>query len=333
VRVIVDAPARLHLGFLDLNGQCGRRFGSIGVALERPRYVVEARRVERVEARGPTDASTLGDAELLDVLERLDLGRDVASTVALRVLEAIPRHAGFGSGTQRRLAVGLALSRVLGHPLSVRELARRLGRAQRSGVGVAAFEGGGFVVDAGQPMPLGPPRGGAPDHGGELPPVIFRHPLPGDWFFVLVTPEATAGLSGATEERTFLDLRPMDAATVGRICRLTLMGLMPAAVTGDIAGFGAAITEVQRLVGEHFAEYQGGTYASPAGRTVAEFALARGAHGVGQSSWGPTVFALVRGENRARGLATEIRSLLGDDARSVSYVRSRNEGAACRVEP
>ena len=37
MRTIVEAGARLHLGFLDLNGACGRRFGSIGVALERPR--------------------------------------------------------------------------------------------------------------------------------------------------------------------------------------------------------------------------------------------------------------------------------------------------------
>ncbi len=35
VRVI--APARLHLGFLDLNGGLGRLFGSIGLAIDTPR--------------------------------------------------------------------------------------------------------------------------------------------------------------------------------------------------------------------------------------------------------------------------------------------------------
>ena len=42
MRTIVQAGARLHLGFLDLNGACGRRYGSIGVTLERPRCTVEA---------------------------------------------------------------------------------------------------------------------------------------------------------------------------------------------------------------------------------------------------------------------------------------------------
>src|SRR5207302_1710641 len=33
-RIEVHAPARLHLGFLDLEGGLGRRFGSIGLALD-----------------------------------------------------------------------------------------------------------------------------------------------------------------------------------------------------------------------------------------------------------------------------------------------------------
>src|ERR1700680_1975654 len=35
--VTVTAAARLHLGFLDLNGGLGRRFGSIGLAIDAPR--------------------------------------------------------------------------------------------------------------------------------------------------------------------------------------------------------------------------------------------------------------------------------------------------------
>jgi predicted sugar kinase len=33
MRTIVEAGARLHLGFLDLNGARGRRYGSSGVEL------------------------------------------------------------------------------------------------------------------------------------------------------------------------------------------------------------------------------------------------------------------------------------------------------------
>ena len=95
----------------------------------------------------------------------------------------------------------------------------------------------------------------------------------------------------------------MDAEQVGRICRLTLMQVAPATLTGDIGTFGAAITEIQAVVGEYFAPHQGGRFATETGCLATELALARGAHGVGQRSWGPTVFALVRGEPAARALA------------------------------
>ena len=106
----------------------------------------------------------------------------------------------------------------------------------------------------------------------------------------------------------------MDAERVGRICRLTLMQVAPAALTGDIRTFGAAITEIQEAVGEYFAPYQGGRFATETGCEVTELALARGAHGVGQSSWGPTVFALVRGEPAARALADALRGAFGEPA-------------------
>ena len=51
VRVI--APARLHLGFLDLNGSLGRLFGSIGLAIDRPRTELVLKRARAFNGRGP----------------------------------------------------------------------------------------------------------------------------------------------------------------------------------------------------------------------------------------------------------------------------------------
>jgi beta-RFAP synthase len=324
MRVVVRTGARLHLGFIDLNGDCGRRFGSLGVAIDRPRVVVEARPATAADARGEAPVETRA------LLAELGRDRSAPEVVTVRALETIPPHAGLGSGTQLRLAVGLAASRVLGQPLSVRELASLAGRGRRSGIGIALFEHGGFAVDAGQPTdPRAAPGTETPADG--LPPVIFRHPVPGDWRFVLAIPRGARGLSGAPEERVFRTLPPMSGEAVGRICRLTLMRLAPAVMTDDVQGFGEAITEIQLLVGEHFAPYQGGVYASPAGKRAAELALKRGAAGVGQSSWGPTVFALVRGEPAAASLADELGALLGDDA-VVSCAVARNRGATCEVE-
>jgi beta-ribofuranosylaminobenzene 5'-phosphate synthase len=325
--VIVEAPARLHLGFIDLNGGCGRRFGSIGVAVERPRYLVEARRApgNAVEGEAAADVSRIIDGLADEV--------PLPSGIAVRVLERIPRHQGLGSGTQRDLAVGCAVSRLAGRPLSGSELARRLGRGRRSGVGVAAFERGGLVVDAGVAHGAGRPRppGNGPLDG--LPPVIFQHALPQDWEFVLASPAGAEGLHGPREEAVFERLPTTSEAMAGRISRLVLMKVLPAALTDDIVGFGEAITEIQALMGQQFAAYQGGPYATEHGRAIAEFALAQGAAGVGQSSWGPTVFALVRGTDAARELIAAIQSFVGDAPVAVWPTRPSPRGATVREEP
>src|SRR5262245_6077210 len=324
MRTIIQTGARLHLGFLDLNGACGRRFGSIGVALEQPRCTVAA---------GPAPAGADAPSEpVRAILERL--GPHLATrSLVVEVIEAIPPHTGFGAGTQLALAIALAVSRASGHTTSIRDLARRVGRGQRSGIGIAAFESGGLVIDAGHPTePDGDATGAAPD-GPESPPVIFRHPLPDAWHFVLATPRAAPGLSGPLEQRAFDDLPPMDAARVGRICRLTLMQVAPAVLGGHIRTFGAAITEIQELVGEYFAARQGGRFASQIGCEVTELALARGAHGVGQSSWGPTVFALVESDARAHALADAVRARFGDRLASLGVSRTRNHGVSGREVP
>ncbi len=61
--------------------------------------------------------------------------------------------------------------------------------------------------------------------------------------------------------------------------------------------------------------------------------MARGAHGAGQSSWGPTVFALARGEPEAHALADSIRDAFGDRLAWVAASRARNHGASCRSVP
>lgn len=322
-RVTVEAPARLHLGFIDLNGGCGRLFGSIGVAIERPRHMVEVHRATRNEPGGECGA------ELSRVVEKLGDDVRVPGPVALRVLERIPRHQGLGSGTQWDLALGCALSRLSGRALAAQEIASRLGRGRRSGIGVAAFERGGLVVDGGirEPKDRAHARADAP------PPVLFQHPLPEEWEFVLASPMGEEGLHGSREEAVFQDLEPMSDVVAGRISRLVLMKALPAALTDDLEEFGEAITEIQILMGEQFAAHQAGPYSSQCGQAIAEFARREGAAGVGQSSWGPTVFALVRGAETAQDLIAAIRRFVGDRPVALWHTRASSRGAVVHAEP
>lgn len=325
MKIVVETPARLHLGFIDLNGECGRIFGSIGVALDRPRYVLEAISGEGIQPDGTSDG-----AEALETLRDVRSRLGVEGGVIIREIESVPRHMGFGSGTQRRLAAAFAISRLAGKPVPVPDLARLVGRGRRSGVGIAVFQQGGLVVDAGR-------RTGSDGRPAQddldIPPVIFQHPVPQDWIFVIVTPSGTQGLCGPREEEIFRHLPPMGQEAVGRISRLTLMRVIPGVMTEDIHGFGEGIGEIQTLMGQYFAPYQGGIWATRTGKEVAAKALERGAFAVGQSSWGPAVFALVRGEETARTLAQDIRDIAGTAALAVFYTRVNNRGMTWRSEP
>src|SRR6185369_13930596 len=67
-RVTVTAPARLHLGFLDLEGGLGRRFGSLGLTLEGVVTRVGAARAAgaRDIARGAADRAGAARGRVLD---------------------------------------------------------------------------------------------------------------------------------------------------------------------------------------------------------------------------------------------------------------------------
>ncbi len=57
--VEVFAPARLHLGFLDLNGGLGRRFGGLGVAIEDLGTRLTVSPAATAAANGPSAARAL----------------------------------------------------------------------------------------------------------------------------------------------------------------------------------------------------------------------------------------------------------------------------------
>ena len=42
--ISITAPARLHLGFMDLNGSLGRKFGSVGLTIDSIETSITARK-------------------------------------------------------------------------------------------------------------------------------------------------------------------------------------------------------------------------------------------------------------------------------------------------
>ncbi len=313
VRVV--AHARLHFGQLDLNGGLGRQFGSIGLAIERPRVVLEASPAAGFSAEGP-------DGERVEqAAARFYQTTGGSPAARIRVLESIPAHVGLGSGTQVALATGLALARLVRIELDTWQLARIMHRGKRSGIGIGAFAFGGFIVDGGIDNT---------SNGAAIPPILCRHPFPDDWWAVVAVPGGNQGMSGAAEDDAFAHAPPMDPERVGEICRLLVMQLLPSLMERDLRGFGAALTRIQELLGDYFATAQGGRFSTPLGKTLADLMFEAGASGVGQSSWGPTVYGLVQDEGTARALAGRLAGAVPPgEAAEILSVRAANTGAAC----
>jgi beta-RFAP synthase len=284
-RVDVDTSARLHLGFLDLSGELGRRFGSLGLAVDGFPTRLQVRPAAAFSASGPAAERARASAE------RLCAAMGVPGAVHVEVREATPGHMGLGSGTQLCLAVGAALDRLYGLGQRTAAIAEAAGRGARSGIGVGSFDSGGFLVDGGRGTGL------------SAPPVIARLRFPEAWRVLLIIDRSARGLHGKPEVDAFRRLAPFPPALAAHLCRLALMRVMPALAEQDFAPFALGIAEIQRAVGDHFAPAQGGRYASPAVAEALALAEAAGFPGVGQSSWGPTGFVLVPSAADAQRLA------------------------------
>jgi len=295
MQITVKSVSRLHFGFLDLSGDLGRLYGSIGVALENPKTVITATEAEKLIIEN-------GDrAKILGFVEKFSKHYQVQPTARIHLLESIPEHSGLGSGTQLALAVATALAKICGIDADARELSSIMGRGKRSGVGIACFQFGGFIMDAGRKIVR-------LDDLDSPPKIIFRYDFPTDWCFVVVIPETEKGLFGKKEDDVMNWLKPSKKISE-EICRLTQIKLLPSLVEKDIVEFGAALTEIDLRTGMFFEEIQGGVYRGKFAKNLMEFLLSSGAYGVGQSSWGPTIYGLVD-ETRAQYVAQNMKDFL-----------------------
>jgi beta-RFAP synthase len=292
--VFVEAPARLHFGVLDLRGDLGRRFGGIGAAVPAPSLLLEARPAAELRAEGPDAARALAFARRFAAHHGLDL------RLHFCLHRSIPAHAGLGSGTQLGLAVARASAELSGLATDVGSLARAVDRGRRSAVGTWTFALGGFVLEGG--------RTSDPDR---IAPLLARLPFPAAWRCVVAVPRGQPGLAGDEEAAAFARLPPPGARDVERVAHLVLMQLLPALVEADLAGFGAALGEVQRISGSWFAPAQGGVFAPGETRELVERLREWGAAGVGQSSWGPAVYGIVGDAAAGSALAERVRAVLG----------------------
>jgi beta-ribofuranosylaminobenzene 5'-phosphate synthase len=325
-RVIVETPSRIHLGLLDMHGGLGRVDGGIGISLEEPGILLEVSRARETTARGGDEGSR---ETALRAAARVLAGIRAPGGVEITLRRVYPSHTGLGSGTQIALAVARGIAGLFGQDLPVPELARLTGRGGTSGIGTAAFERGGFIIDGGHAFGAGAEKDGfrpsSASPGVRPAPVIARHDLPAGWRIVLATPRLPAGASGGREAEIFRKACPVPLEEVRETCHEVLMRMLPGVVDQDLDLFGRAVNRIQQL---GFKKVEIGL--QPPGITLLmEELRAAGAACAGMSSFGPTVYAVT--DTDATGILRAATGFLEEHGGGEAWVSApRNTGARAR---
>ena len=325
VRVV--APCRLHFGLFHVpvdglthhpDGRPVRKFGGLGLMIDQPCVTVEA-------LRPPRQADVLvGPLAERAAVVLGHMREKVFDLSHFHLTASGPtEHTGFGVGT----SLGLAITSLAeegywnSQPANAiyasdyRLLVEWSGRGKRSGIGVYGFLSGGFIADDGK-------------LNDELPRLGARLDFPPAWRVVLVRPPTPPVWFGDRERTAFARTRPADRALAltDRLRSLAYDTVVPAVRNADFDTFAQSIFEFNRLAGEPFHDDQGGPYASPEVACVIDELIEMGAVGVGQSSWGPTVFAFAQSADEAEHLANRARERFSG-ATDVTVTAANNTGA------
>ena len=310
--VEIEAPARLHLGFYNIKLR-SRLFGGLGLAVTAPSYRMRIYRSSRLSCEGAQVERV--SRVLSEAASRLDVpGARVV------VDEAIPEHVGLGSTTQLTLSIYYGLTLLYNLKVRVDEIAEISGRGRISRVGVEAFKRGGFIVDSGRTA-KGRPK------------TMARLNFPLRWSIVTVTPSGKRGFREEEESMEVLMPYHPPRSIQRRMLELTFLGIVPGIIERDFNLFTSSLERLQVTVGSFYSTVQGGVFCCEESMIATELIKELGGRGVGQSSWGPTVYGFFRTRASAERAAGEIVDRLSEVGikATVRVIRGRNRGAKVNV--
>ncbi|MGE3313771.1 MAG: beta-ribofuranosylaminobenzene 5'-phosphate synthase family protein [Planctomycetaceae bacterium] len=318
-RIVVTTGARLHFGLLSNRAESGRNFGGAGLMIDSPGFQIAARHAEQDRITAHENYR----CRIEDVIAayRRHLRPEMQpSACEIELIRPIPPHVGLGSGTQLAMAVAKSFALLANDAQAdAATLAEKVGRGKRSSIGIHGFDRGGFLVDGGKLR------------GDVVGTDVARFDFPSDWRIVLVTPRNHAGLSGERELDAFRRLPGMLPETSERLRGLVQSELVPAVVGREFERFCEALYNFGRIVGEYFAAVQGGVYADATMTTLVQELRSAGVPGVGQTSWGPTIFALAPSAEGAASLAGDLETSPYCRDADVWIATPRNTGAKVEI--
>ncbi|MEM1578823.1 MAG: beta-ribofuranosylaminobenzene 5'-phosphate synthase [Archaeoglobaceae archaeon] len=309
----IRTPSRIHVTLIDMNATIGRVDGGVGFAINEPFIEIKAFESEKVVVEGKS--SNLERFERVAKKFETRFGKGIE----IKVISDYKSHIGLGSGTQISLAIGKAYCALYGIELSIRQIAEITGRGGTSGIGVAVFEHGGFVVDGGHRWEEKKSFMPSSASKAKPAPLISRLDFP-NWDVVVVVPELS-GAYGSGEIELFQKSCPVPIEEVRELCHLILMKLLPSLVENDLDSFNFAISRIHEL-GFKKAEVE--RYGSLIRQLIDSMP-------VGLSSTGPSVYAVT--DANAKSLAREISGYFAEKGLKCEKIitKGRNRGAEIEV--
>jgi len=325
---MIKAPSRLHITLIDLNGSLGRVDGGVGLTLENPHLILTCNPGDdgvRVEFTNQDKLTLNRLNEYRNKIESASskmmefLGRD--GGFDFTVGETYPPHSGLGTGTQLSLAAGKLISNYYGQDIDAHAIGRIVGRGGTSGIGVAAFQQGGLIIDGGHPKTEKSKFLPSSASQASPPPVIARYDFPEDWKILLVIPRFEDRVSGKKEVNIFQEYCPIPLEEVEKLSHLLLMKMMPAVVEGDLDTFGEVLNSIQ---GMGFKKIEN-KLQTPVIGNIMESLRSAGAAGAGMSSFGPTIYAVT--DTNSKALIHAAEDALGPMDSEIILTRAQNRGA------
>lgn len=314
--VFVRTPSRLHFGLLSFGHPELRQFGGVGAMIQRPGVEL------LVVPASEFCADGLMQKRIQDAAFKWSDASDNEHELLCRIeLISAPRlHRGLGVGTQLALAVAAGLNAFHDRRnVSVENLARSVGRGLRSAVGTYGFAMGGLIAEQGK-LP-----------NEYISPLLQRVPIPESWRFVLISPKTSVGLHGPSETQAFEVLPPVPRATTEHLREIMCNRIVPAAQSADFSEFSKAVYEFGLSAGTCFESVQGSPYNGSALERTVALVRSLGVPGVGQSSWGPTIFAICESESSASSLVAQLQSHASSKELDFVITAPCNEGASVAI--
>jgi beta-ribofuranosylaminobenzene 5'-phosphate synthase len=301
MHIIIKTPSRLHMTLIDLNGSYGRVDGGIGLAIEKPNFTLH---YEPANKGITIDFNeNIHDEEMKkEIVKKIRISAEKTISYFnfedgfhFTVEEAYPLHSGLGSGTQMSLATAKLICESNDTTIDSISLGTILGRGGSSGIGIGAFDHGGFILDGGHdlkdkknsvlPSSINPAK---------PPQLLGRYNFPKDWEFVVAVCKADTTITGLKEDKIFKKYCPVPKNDVEKLSHIIFMNLIPFLLEKNIEAIGDAINSIQTL-GFKNVEV---THQTKNIRDLIEKMRQFGAYGVGMSSFGPAVYGLIDKNNK-----------------------------------